>query len=160
MTVSQKWCKFEMFGREWNTNKLLSYRNNTGQQQYFYIMENHGGDYKIGISMNPKSRLKTINAANSRPVKLIYVSEIKHCAMATLEKEYHDILKSHGTHLQGEWFDLSDEMLENVYEWLKEDMANLKAAPIKDYNYYQDNRQSIIDKYIELDWFPSRYAAA
>ena len=95
-----------------------------------YIIKDYAGYYKIGHAMKGRVgwRLSDFQTAHALPLELVYVSKYESPVMHGLEKEIHEILESHGLRMNGEWFDLSDEMLENVIEWIKEDEEKLTTG--------------------------------
>ena len=69
----------------------------------YLIQSLEEGYYKIGVSKNPKKRIKQLQTGNSSKLKLIssYPSEYAN----KIEKSLHNIL-SH-CKKEGEWFDMS-----------------------------------------------------
>ena len=69
--------------------------------------------YKIGVSKNPKQRLRTLQTGNSSKLKLIesYESEFAHRIEKSLQRRYSYLKK------EGEWFDMS---ISNEVSFLKE----------------------------------------
>lgn len=69
----------------------------------YLIQETENGYYKIGVSKNPKKRVKQLNTGNSSMLKLVmsYESEIANKIEKTLHRKYSHLSK------EGEWFDLS-----------------------------------------------------
>lgn len=95
-----------------------------------YIIKDYAGYYKIGHAMKgrPRCRVRELQTAHALPLELVYVSDYESPVMHGLENEIHKILESHGLRMNGEWFDLSDEMFENVIEWIKEDEEKLTTG--------------------------------
>ena len=65
--------------------------------------------YKIGISKNPKKRVKQLQTGNSHKIKLIFFEEVKEAKKA--ETIIHNFLKDSGNHISGEWFSLTDNQV-------------------------------------------------
>jgi hypothetical protein len=71
-----------------------------------YIMESGTGDLKIGISKNPKARLRAMRSHNASEVEIVHVQELGDDAWK-VEGHAHRLLKPH--HIKGEWFSTSVE---------------------------------------------------
>lgn len=72
-------------------------------KKVYLIQSLEEGYYKIGVSTNPKKRLKQLQTGNSSELKLIdsYSSEYAD----KIEKSLHNFLGANKK--EGEWFDLS-----------------------------------------------------
>ena len=71
---------------------------------YIYLIKNiEESHYKIGVSKNPKKRIKELNTGNSAELVLVemYESEIAYKIEKTLHRKY-SYMRKHG-----EWFDFS-----------------------------------------------------
>lgn len=91
--------------------ELESYRNGTFNDEkptYLYLMRHSNGLTKIGRSVNPKTREKTLQAEDPR-LRLIF--KAKDCGW--LEKEIHDRFADRRK--RGEWFDLTEDQV----RWIK-----------------------------------------
>lgn len=73
------------------------------------MMSLEEGYYKIGISKNPKKRLKQLQTGSSSDLQLI--DTYKTSRYSIIEKSLHRIY-SHGLK-RGEWFDLNIEEVNN-----------------------------------------------
>lgn len=72
--------------------------------KHVYLIQSlEEGYYKIGISKNPKKRLKQLQTGNSSELKLIYSYPSEYANK--IEKSLHGLL-SH-CKKEGEWFELS-----------------------------------------------------
>jgi hypothetical protein len=83
--------------------------------------------YKIGVSTYVEERRSAIQACNPTRVEIIYQSgsDFPPSKRAFgFEYDYHCLLKDYW--IGYEWFDLSEENVENVIEWIKDDFANVK----------------------------------
>lgn len=72
--------------------------------KHIYLIQSlENGYYKIGISKQPKKRIKQLQTGNSSELKLIdsYESEYYNKIERTLQRRYSHLKK------EGEWFDLS-----------------------------------------------------
>jgi len=82
-----------------------------------YIMfDENTGYYKIGYSIDPMKRERTLQAEKPT-ISLLYV-----CNMF-VEKQLHDIFKE--KRVRGEWFDLSDSSLSFVIDKFKFKKVNI-----------------------------------
>jgi len=71
--------------------------------KYIYLIQSlENSYYKIGISNNPKRRIKELQTGNSSPLKLVetYQSEHAEKIERTLQRRYSYLRK------EGEWFDM------------------------------------------------------
>lgn len=71
---------------------------------YIYLIKNtEESYYKIGVSKDPKKRIKELNTGNSAELVLVemYESELAYKIERTLHRKY-SYMRKHG-----EWFDLS-----------------------------------------------------
>lgn len=79
-------------------------KNRSSFFTFIYLFKcNRTGYYKIGRSINPTFREKTINSEN-QDIKNIFTSPLTH---PKKEKELHSIFKE--KRVRGEWFKLTDE---------------------------------------------------
>lgn len=79
-----------------------------------YLMKSlSNSDYKIGVSKNPKNRVKNIQTGNSGDIVIVdcYESEHAHKIEKTLQRRYGSLNK------RGEWFKLS---IENEVSFINE----------------------------------------
>lgn len=96
--------------------------------KYVYLIQSlEEGYYKIGVSKNPKKRLKQLQTGNSSELKLInfYPSEYAD----KIEKTIHNLL-SHNKK-EGEWFDIDLPEILSFNEKCKkieENFASLKNS--------------------------------
>jgi hypothetical protein len=65
---------------------------------YVYLMANHAGEVKIGVSSNPESRLRTLSTANAHPLHLLHFV----VGGRSLERALHNKFKQH--HIRNEWY--------------------------------------------------------
>src|SRR5690242_18538642 len=77
---------------------------------YVYLLQSPKGAYKIGKSVNPKSRFQTFKL--SLPFEVEYVCVIQTNRMSDLERELHERFAS--KKINGEWFDLSTEDVQYI----------------------------------------------
>jgi len=71
--------------------------------KYVYLIQSlENSYYKIGVSKNPKSRLKQLQTGNASELRLIdtYQSEYANKIEKTLQRRYSHL------HKEGEWFDM------------------------------------------------------
>ena len=66
---------------------------------YVYLMSNQAGtEVKIGMSANPKRRLRALSTANAYPLELLHFV----LGGRSLERALHDKFKQH--HIRNEWY--------------------------------------------------------
>ena len=82
--------------------KNISYVYLLQVEQYDFL------EYKIGVSKNPESRVKTLQTGNSKSVKILFsfLSDWAYKIESRLHLDY-DEYRTHG-----EWFELSNECLD------------------------------------------------
>ena len=73
------------------------------KKSVYLIRSKETGDYKIGISKNPKKRLKQLQTGNSSELELLEIFETEYAHK--VEKALHNLF-SHAKK-EGEWFELS-----------------------------------------------------
>lgn len=78
-----------------------------------YIISNHKGQVKIGISKHPEKRLKQLQTGNPHPLKLEGVFHVEDY----YEKRLHYLLRNFKARHKGEWFNIS---VKNMFELLDE----------------------------------------
>ncbi len=90
--------------------------NNEQQPGYVYIMYSASGHYKIGKSINPFDRARTIGTQMPFPVHLIYAAKVDD--MGAMERFLHHLFRYSRVH--GEWFTFTRENLQwlTTGEWL------------------------------------------
>lgn len=72
------------------------------QKSYIYIITN-GEDFKVGVSVNPKKRLKQLQTGNAKKLKIVNIFEVDKKDVFKMEKEAHS--KVAGWYPKtGEWF--------------------------------------------------------
>jgi len=101
-----------------------------------------GQFYKIGVSINPEKRARTLQTGCPHKIEIVY-QKIMHDAYAA-EFSLHHLYQSKRTH--GEWFDGIDhaEFVRAVDYWINHNEDGLSPLSFKD--YFQD----IDCKYIEI----------
>lgn len=82
-----------------------------------YLIKSQLGYYKIGFSSNVNRRFETLNKATPDSLKLIHV--IKTWQYRDVEKYLHD--KFEHKRYDGEWFKLSDEDVDYIKSYWRED---------------------------------------
>lgn len=90
--------------------------------QYMYIISNDKGYIKVGISKNPKRRLKQLQTGNQNKLTLLFTEEFE-CErnhLLKIEKLVHKDLKSFKSDSVGEWFKINTSDLnkvKNIITW-------------------------------------------
>ena len=71
---------------------------------YIYLIQNlETSRYKIGVSKNPKKRIKQLQTGSGEELKLIHTFETDNARK--IESALHNMYRQHKT--MGEWFNLS-----------------------------------------------------
>lgn len=83
---------------------------------YIYIISNELNYVKVGVSKNPKQRVRSLQTGNEHKLTLLFQEEFnctrKH--LLNIEKEIHKQLRVISTHAMGEWFLITADKLESV----------------------------------------------
>jgi len=82
----------------------------SGRDYVYFIQKGLHGPIKIGVSVNPSKRLKTLQTACTEQLHLLGTYK----ASYNSEAELHQLFAS--THIRGEWFECTDELLDKVYQ--------------------------------------------
>lgn len=95
--------------------KVKTKQERASVSSYIYAISD-GNNIKIGKSNNPHKRIDSLQTSNSNP---LYIVATLNCTSQTqafrLEKKLHRVFSKH--RLKGEWFSISEELLQA--EWLK-----------------------------------------
>ena len=81
------------------------------QENYIYLMRHQNGLVKIGKSVNPKARERTLQAEDPR-LEMFYVAK----KPERYERRLHQMFKEH--RVRGEWFSLTDRQVQLVMFFL------------------------------------------
>ena len=81
-----------------------------------YIIGNDIGYIKVGVSKNPKRRLKQLQTGNEHKLTLLYTEEFecKRIHLLRIEKAVHKELKKVSTKCMGEWFFVDTEDITKI----------------------------------------------
>lgn len=71
---------------------------------HLYIIGSDHPPYKVGISKNPKERLRALQTGHPERLQLHYMVEAEHSQPKLLETAVHRNIKQYNT--TGEWFDV------------------------------------------------------
>ena len=82
---------------------------------YVYVIINGNGLYKIGKSLNPEQRLKSLTLGDKG--KILIKNHYKYQNYNEIEKELHVIFNS--KKISGEWFELNEQDLEFIKKYKK-----------------------------------------
>jgi hypothetical protein len=82
------------------------------KKSYVYIITN-GEDFKVGVSVNPKKRLKQLQTGNPKKLRLVAVFEVEKKDVFKMEKEAHASI-SCWYMKSGEWFKNATEFHVNL----------------------------------------------
>lgn len=91
--------------------------------QHLYIIQSDvTGAFKVGRSKNVQKRLKQLQTGS--PYKLKLILELKH--QGYIEKQLHEILKTHKCRKNGEWFEFTATgyLPDEITEMLNLDIVN------------------------------------
>lgn len=114
-TRAYGWLTAELDKRHKRQHSLPSRVQRTG---YVYLAYADTGHYKIGLSVDPRSRIKHFDTKMPVEVKLVHVIETDD--MQRLEGELHR--RYEGQRVTGEWFELSQD-----------DVAFIQSIKSRDY---------------------------
>lgn len=83
---------------------------------YIYIISNDQGFVKVGVSKDPKRRLKQLQTGNEHKLELLFTEEFE-CSrkhILRVEKLIHKELKRITTKMIGEWFKIDEDKLTSI----------------------------------------------
>lgn len=84
---------------------------------FIYIISNGDGLIKVGVSKNPKKRVKQLQTGNGEVLKLLFTEEFE-CSryeLLQIESKIHRYLSMHMCQKKtGEWFNISNTDIENI----------------------------------------------
>jgi hypothetical protein len=102
----------EVFLEEARTQRdsQKSYRPKKYREGSVYLLRSESGHYKVGKSTNPHNRNRTIGTQMPHETTLLYTAQMD--SMGKAEELLHSALSD--WHVNGEWFDLPD----NVVHWI------------------------------------------
>lgn len=110
---------------------------------HVYVIKNNNG-HKIGSSINPEQRIRTIETQQGCKVEIILISN-KRYDYKVKETELHNKYK--GKHIMGEYFDLTDEDIMEITCYLSGmSQTSFKFAASK--WLYDSNRKAFYDLYL------------
>lgn len=112
-----------------NTLKAMRKFENADRDPGFVYLLRAGDYYKIGKTINPSSRIKTISLQMPFPVEVFAI--IPSLDYARLETLLHNVFHSKNTN--GEWFCLTDPDIEILYGfdsifWLDQEIGDLLSG--------------------------------
>lgn len=84
---------------------------------YIYIVYN-GRHYKVGVSATPERRVKQLQTASSTPLRLLKTYPVDVKLARKIEQQIHKMLWQRRARHKGEWFDLTEEHLNVLDEWI------------------------------------------
>lgn len=94
-----------IWAEEYLSPERVSARKQSNKSGYVYLIRSQDGYFKIGHTSDPDNRMKTFSV--KLPFDVEYVCLIWSGDRFELERSLHDLYKS--KHVNGEWFNLSDE---------------------------------------------------
>lgn len=96
-----------------NLTRIHPKKNPLKKQTYIYVMiDKNTGYYKIGRSVNPKHRERTLQSEKPT-IEMLF----NYKAIISHEKELHNMFKD--KRIRGEWFDLSGSDIIEIKEFFK-----------------------------------------
>ena len=90
---------------------VMCYNKRVSNKAKMLYLITDGEYYKLGYSVDPNKRLKALQTAHPKPLRLLAVSEGGYAD----EAYYHSQLEA--TKQNGEWFSLSHDLLKLVSSW-------------------------------------------
>lgn len=91
--------------------EIWDFLESQNEPEYVYVISDGYQSVKIGRSVNPGQRLKSLQTSNPLPLKLLgYCPNVSPLE----EKELHKRLRK--SKIQGEWFKLTPEVIEVITE--------------------------------------------
>jgi hypothetical protein len=100
--------------------KMLPNFGTPPPKQFIYVIQSEHG-FKIGKSINPKSRFSALKTATLSSLSLVLSRHVKD--MHRTEDVLHAYFKSQ--HIKGEWFQLSADDLKFIESVSEEEIQNL-----------------------------------
>lgn len=114
------------------------------QKGHVYIIKNSRNEFKIGSSINPNARIRSIETQQGESVDIICISEPLY---DYIDKEHELHKKYKNKRKIGEYFDLNDNDLNNI-------ISELYAMSVDDikktitYSLYANDKESFIKLYL------------
>ncbi|WLW38125.1 hypothetical protein [Halorubrum tailed virus BLv36] len=84
-------------------------------KEYVYLIHSNAGHTKIGISMQPQQRKRSLQTGSAHDLELLATRQSQN--PAELEKSLHDKYEKH--HVRGEWFDIPKDKLNALVQRFK-----------------------------------------
>ncbi|MGF2618471.1 GIY-YIG nuclease family protein [Rossellomorea vietnamensis] len=104
----EMWNQLKEFEEAEKEREIKREKRKEPKPGFIYVIQEEGGFFKIGKSVNPVTRLKTLQTSHPRPLQLVHVIEVED--MKSIESKLHDLFES--KRLSGEWFELTEEDVE------------------------------------------------
>ena len=94
-----------------------------------YIMRNgNKNKFKFGVSKHPKKRVKQLQTGNPNKIKILFICVIDpNVKPRDVETIIHNFLKENNKHVNGEWFELSEDNVFNIAKCMLCIGQNIKA---------------------------------
>ena len=83
--------------------------------EYVYLIHSNAGYTKIGISMQPKQRKRSLQTGSAHDLKLLATRQSQKAS--ELERSLHDKYEKY--HVRGEWFDIPKDELNALVQRFK-----------------------------------------
>ena len=123
-------------GRQLNTFSRKIDTKTKSQECYVYIMSDKEGNKKIGRSINPKNRGKTLMAQDDQ-IKILYTFKFPSVDIAhKMEKNLHNDYES--KQINGEWFDLDNDEFDRVTKFLTDQEGIFGSVKTKERNLFSN----------------------
>lgn len=111
-------------------------RTKQKKQYIYFIRKGKSNIFKIGITIDKKSRIKVLQSGNECQLSYHRIFRIPHpLNRFKLEKQIHKYLKSY--RLKGEWFELPDHFISSI-EHIFRYHRNMRLMEKNIYNTYKD----------------------
>jgi len=96
--------------------KKFIYKEQYPEYAYIYIISDNNGYMKIGVSKNPKVRLKQLQTGHPTKLEILFTEEFycKRSHLLKIETLIHKKVKTIAQKVKGEWFEISLEKLQQI----------------------------------------------
>ena len=96
--------------------KKFIYKEQYPEYAYIYIISDNNGYMKIGVSKNPKIRLKQLQTGHPTKLEILFTEEFycKRSHLLKIDTLIHKKVKTIAQKVKGEWFKISLEKLQQI----------------------------------------------
>lgn len=105
----------------WNIPAVYQHQTRAVSKPTYIYVVSDGTYCKIGISVNPEKRLKSLQTGSAKVLRLLRKYELpSRKAAIKLEKQLHRMFWQSRCRHNGEWFLLEFDHLETLHVWVKD----------------------------------------